>query len=78
MTTARIYLPLGCPEAAPEGLWEALAAACRLVEQREHVEFRGQVWECEGNFWAAVWVDGLPEIWRWEEGEPVFVREGGI
>lgn len=76
--SARVYLPLGDPEAAPEGLWEALAAACRLVAQRHHVEFRGQVWENDGEYWAAVSVDGCAEVWEWKPGEPVFVREGGI
>ena len=77
MSTARVWTPL-CLQETPDGLKEALDASLRLVGQYCHVSFQGHVWEEGGVFLAHVEVDGSGELWQWQEGEPVFVREGGV
>lgn len=77
MTTPRVMQPVSAA-LAPVGLREALEAACRLVARDHHVAFRGRVWRHEEHYLAQFEVDGLEEMWRWQPGEPVFVREGGI
>jgi hypothetical protein len=77
--SATIALPLLSAEEMPDGLWEALAASCRLLSSVQvPVCFTGPIWRAEGYYLAQVMVEGTGKLWSWKRGEPLFVREGGI